>query len=231
MEVHSDRTARPTCARSFAHGEEAGGRAMDCAVRLTGDATLKGRFMRQDYFSFPRTHKLVLITNNKPRVREESEAVWRRLRLVPFDVVIPAAERDKGLLKKLKAEWPGILAWLVRGCLDWQQHGLGEPEAVIQATGAYREAEDHLGRFIEECCEVDRAVPPGDSQKFVPWSDLVKRYSAWCITSGETPLVARRLGESLDKRGFPSETRRKGHVTAKGRAGLLLRPAPDELPL
>ncbi|CAG1010435.1 hypothetical protein PHYC_03850 [Phycisphaerales bacterium] len=188
--------------------------------RLTGDATLKARHMRQDYFEFPRTHKLVLITNNTPRVRENSEAVWRRLRLVPFDVVIPEAERDKKLLQKLRAEWPGILAWLVRGCLDWQREGLGEAEDVTRATGAYRDGEDQVGRFIGECCQIDDRTPREGSEMVVAWAALAKEYGEWCQRTGERPMETRKLGAALDKRGFPSATRRLGKTTAKFRTGI-----------
>jgi putative DNA primase/helicase len=78
--------------------------------KLTGNKYLKGRFMRQDYFQFERTHKTVLVTNNKPVVTETSNAVWRRLRLIPFEVIIPEERQDRHLTERLVAEWPGILA-------------------------------------------------------------------------------------------------------------------------
>ena len=109
--------------------------------KLTGNKYLKGRFMRQDYFQFERTHKTILVTNNRPVVTETSNAIWRRLRLIPFDVTIPEARQDKRLTEKLVAEWPGILAWAVQGCIDWQQRqcDLELPEAVLQATEAYKD--------------------------------------------------------------------------------------------
>ena len=82
--------------------------------KITGNKYLKARFMRQDYFQFERTHKTVLVTNNKPVIAETSNAVWRRLRLIPFTVTIPEEKQDKQLTEKLKAEWPGILTWAVQ---------------------------------------------------------------------------------------------------------------------
>jgi len=104
--------------------------------KITGNKFLKGRFMRQDYFQFERTHKTVLVTNNKPVVTESSNAIWRRLRLIPFVVTIPEGRQDRQLTEKLVAEWPGILSWAVRGCLDWQsrQCDLEFPQAVREAT-------------------------------------------------------------------------------------------------
>jgi putative DNA primase/helicase len=189
--------------------------------RLTGDRTLKGRFMRADYFEFPRTHKLLLVTNNKPRVREDSEAVWRRLRLIPFDVVIPAKERDPKLIDKLRAEWPGILAWLVRGCIDWQRHGLGDPAAVTEATRAYRKSEDVIGRFLEEQCVMER---PGTAfTLFVPWALLWADYVKWTEETGESPVSAWELQTTLDKIGYPTNTDQYAGKKVKGRPGIGLR--------
>ncbi|MFT5424666.1 MAG: putative DNA primase/helicase [Phycisphaerales bacterium] len=201
--------------------EEGAALKLQMVKRLTGDATLKGRYMRQDYFSFARTHKTVLVTNNRPQIREQSEAVWRRLRMIPFDVVIPAEERDPQLIEKLKLEWPGILAKLVRGCLAWQRDGLGEPTAVKLATSEYRSEEDITGRFIEECFETD--VRPEDSSLFTPWATVNSAYENWARGEGERSSGGRWLGKELDKRGFRTTTKRIGGPPTKGRVGLRLR--------
>ena len=120
--------------------------------RLTGNKKLKGRFMCRDFFDFDRTHKLILETNNRPVIGENTEAVWERLRLVPFSVYIPREERDKDLKETLQAEWPGILAWALEGCLAWQRGGLSEPEEVTSATAQYREEENPLAEFFADCC-------------------------------------------------------------------------------
>src|SRR5207249_4861041 len=100
------------------------------------------RKMRQDFFEFQPTWKIFLAANHRPTVRGTDHAVWRRIKLVPFEVTIPKDEQDKHLLTKLRAEWPGILAWAIRGCLDWQREGLGEPDEVRAATAAYRAQQD-----------------------------------------------------------------------------------------
>jgi len=123
--------------------------------RLTGNAKLKGRFMRQDYVEFARTHKLMLLTNNPPRIKEDTEAVWRRVLVVPFGHIVPPKKRDKLLLKKLEAEWPGILAWLVRGCMAWQESGLAIPSAITLATTKLRGRTDSVQAFLHECCVID----------------------------------------------------------------------------
>ncbi len=157
---------------------------------LTGGDPIRARRMREDFWQFMPTHKVVLACNHKPTVRGTDHAIWRRLKLVPFSVVIPAEERDKHLPAKLREELPGILAWAVRGCLDWQRYGLGEPKAVADATSAYQDAEDTLLNFIGECCVV------GDFR--VRASDLLTAYQQW---AGDKHMTQRRLGRALTERG------------------------------
>ncbi|MFO0981891.1 MAG: phage/plasmid primase, P4 family [Planctomycetota bacterium] len=120
--------------------------------QLTGGDRLTARVMRGDFFTFAPTHKLILSTNHRPRVRGTDTAVWRRLRMVPFAVEISEAEQDKDLGTKLRAEQSGILRWLVEGCLKWQRNGLGAPRAVISATNEYRSSEDAVAMFVAEEC-------------------------------------------------------------------------------
>lgn len=140
--------------------------------RLTGNARLKARFMRGDYFEFPRTHKLILATNNRPIIKETTLAIWRRIKLVPFDVTIPPDEQDRHLTAKLKTEWPGILAWAVRGCLAWQRDGLTAPAEVEAATASYQAEQDPLAEFLESCCTFNPLAQ-------VSRSDLFNVYSTW----------------------------------------------------
>ena len=110
--------------------------------QLTGGDTVAARFMRQDFFEYRPAFKLIIAGNHKPLLRSVDEAIRRRFHLIPFAVTIPPEERDAVLAEKLKAEWPGILAWLIEGCLEWQTEGLRPPQAVLEATEAYLSAED-----------------------------------------------------------------------------------------
>ena len=166
--------------------------AENIVKELTGGDRIRARRMREDYWEFMPTHKVVLACNHKPTVRGTDHAIWRRLKLIPFDVVIPAAERDKQLPAKLKLELPGILAWAARGCFDWQQYGLGDPKAVIEATANYQNAEDVLMNFIAECC----IVGPDTRAKA---SELLSAYREW---SGDKHMTQRRLGTALTDQGF-----------------------------
>ncbi len=183
--------------------------------RLTGNARLKGRFMRQNYFEFLRTFKLILATNNKPRVREGSHAVWRRLRLIPFTVVIPDDEQDKNLTQRLMAEWPGILAWAVRGCLEWQREGLKAPDAVTVATATYQDEQDLLAEFVESHCILN----PG---AWTSRTEIFTAYQNWAQTAGErTPLDRTAFYERLRKLdGIADDTRRIHGTPTRGFSGI-----------
>ena len=162
---------------------------------LTGGDRVSARRMREDYWSFEPTHKLWLCTNHKPAIRGQDEAIWSRIKLIPFEVTIPAEERDKGLKRKLRAEASGILAWAVRGALSWQREGLQTPAKVQAATEAYREAEDRLGAFLEDRCQVDKRMQ-------VQAKSLYEEFRSWAQENGEYELSQKALGQRLAERGF-----------------------------
>jgi putative DNA primase/helicase len=163
--------------------------------RLSGDRTIKARRMHQDFFEFQRTHKTIVVTNHKPRVEEDSTAVWRRLRLIPFTVAIPEAERDERLLEKLWNEASGILNWLVAGCLAWRRDGLGEPKAVSDATQTYRQESDPLADWMAEHCIFQE-------EAWTATATLYSDYAAFVTERGGHPFSCRNFGERLGKRGI-----------------------------
>jgi putative DNA primase/helicase len=174
---------------------EEGRRLAESRIKdLTGQDTISARFMRAEFFDFAPTHKLWLSTNHKPEIRGTDNAIWRRIRLVPWSVAIPPNEQDKKLAAKLRDELPGVLAWVVRGCLEWRRVGLRDPEAVCRATVEYRAEMDVLGAFLSECCVL------GDDQD-VAAADLYRAYSEWCKDTGEAPVKQRRFGGQLTERG------------------------------
>jgi hypothetical protein len=152
------------------------------------------RQVRCDFFEFARTHKTILVTNNLPVLREDTEAVWRRLRCVPFNYVVPAEKRDPKLLLKLRAESAGILRWLVRGCQAWRRDGLPTASAITIVTSELRNSAGGVDAFIDEQC-----VRCEDG--FVPSALLACRYETWCKPRGCTPVQARALGAALQKAG------------------------------
>ncbi len=149
---------------------------------MTGGELITARYMRQDFFSFLPEFKLWLVANDFPRVRGTAEAFWRRVQVLPFEADIPEDQIDLNLTKKLVAEMPGILAWAVRGCLDWQKQGLGECKAVSDGTARWRGFADHVGRFISDACTLDQEAKTAASQ-------LMASYKAWCLQHGEKPMT------------------------------------------
>lgn len=177
--------------------------------QLTGSDTIKARFMRKDFFEFSPTHKLLLATNHKPEVRGTDHAIWRRIRLWPFLVTIPDAEQDKELLEKLRAEWPGILQWCIKGCLDWQQQGLAAPDSVVAATKVYREESDVIGAFFDECCTL------GQSEE-VRGGVLYWAYSTWCRNNGHRPLSNPRFSKRVLERDAVTRSQSTGYRVYTG---------------
>jgi putative DNA primase/helicase len=179
---------------------------------LTGGERIRARRMREDFWEFTPTHKVILLTNHKPRVAGTDEGIWRRLRLVPFTATfwdpndpgknpadLPENRRqDKQVGQKLADEREGILAWLVRGCTDWRRDGLTLPQAVRTATREYRREEDKLGRWIEDCCLVGR------QDYRCRAAALYARYKTWCERAGEKPITQTAFGTSLRERRYQS---------------------------
>lgn len=175
---------------------EGRGLAEDHVKALTGADVLKARRIQENFWRFKPTHKLVLCTNHRPVIKGTDLAIWRRLRLVPFGVTIPPEQQDKTLPNKLLTELPGILAWCVRGCIEWQRDGLGMPEAVQAATASYRSEQDVIGAFLAECCVV------GLPDYKVKASHLYAAFATWCQQSGEQETSQRKFGEAMSERGI-----------------------------
>lgn len=195
--------------RRFVTASESTGRWLH-AGRLkdvTGGEQVSARFLFGNPFTFRPVCKIWLATNELPRVADTSDGLWRRLRQIPFTVQFAEAARDPRLPEALRDEAPGILAWLVRGALAWQERGLGAPAAVVEATAEYRADSDPLGRFIEEAIDVE----PGAQ---VRASELYRHYQTWAQAAGLTAketLTATMFGRSASDR-FPSHKDASGRV-------------------
>jgi putative DNA primase/helicase len=162
---------------------------------LTGGDKISARFMRQDFFEFAPQFKLMIAGNHRPGLRSVDEAIKRRMNLVPFAVTIPDAERDRELVEKLKTEWPGILTWMIEGCLAWQKDGLAPPQVVTAATRDYLESEDTLKAWLEDCC----IVSPSE---WTPVGRLFDSWAGYAEASGEQAGTKRGFSQRLEAHGF-----------------------------
>jgi putative DNA primase/helicase len=184
-----------------------GGRLDEVVVKqITGGDTVTARFLFREAFEFRPAFKLILIANHKPRIVGSDHAIWRRIRLVPFEVVIPTEERDSRLVERIvTTELSGVLNWALEGCRQWRTAGLGEPEEVRAATESYRGEQDILAPFL-----ADRCVQDADAS--VRTSDLYGGFKAWAEGAGEKVVSQRTLGAWLRERGFQSEHTKAGNV-------------------
>ncbi|MFP6411744.1 phage/plasmid primase, P4 family [Pseudomonas aeruginosa] len=190
---------------------------------LTGGDKIAARFMRQDFFEFFPQFKLFVAGNHKPAIRNIDEAMKRRLHLIPFTITVPPERRDKNLQHKLLAERDGILAWAVQGCLDWQRHGrLDPPQRVVDATEEYFEAEDALGRWLDERC-----VRTANAKSLT--AELFSDWKLWADAAGEFTGSQKRFADLLLNRGLDKWRNGMGLRGFQG-IGLKYPPAPAYTP-
>ena len=188
----SESLANLAGARFVVASELSGGMKFDETTLkdLTGGDQYTARKLYKDEFTYLPVLKLWLYGNDQPKITGTDDGIWRRVHQVPFEVVIPENEVDKALPEKLKAELPGILAWAVRGCVEWQLQGLGFPKAVEDATQKYKEQEDVLNQFITECCVKNPTV----GASITSLHDAFKRWGGgWSIKT---------LGQELRRHGY-----------------------------
>lgn len=181
--------------------------------RLTGGDRIRARRMRQDFVEFAPSHTAALVTNHLPKVSGDDPALWARLRVVPFEVVVPKEQQDKRLPQRLELAADAVLGWAIQGWVDYGRVGLAEPAAVVAATDEYQADADALGRFLTECCATSPAVSVHAGQLFDAWL-------MWAAEDGSDPGSKKAFGEALDARGFPAH---KGTGGARFRRGVALK--------
>jgi putative DNA primase/helicase len=161
---------------------------------LTGGDTIRARRLYHEHFDYLPQFKLWFAVNYKPGIRELNNAIWRRIHLILFNQAIPENEQDHQLKVKLRAEFPGIFAWAIRGCLDWRKCGLLPPPSVLSATVQYRQDSDNLAKFIDDCC-----VRAEDT--WVGSGALYAAFKQWCEANGEHPISLQKLSSALSDWG------------------------------
>jgi putative DNA primase/helicase len=183
---------------------------------MTGGDTISARFMRQDFFEYRPEFKLTIVGNHKPQLRNIDEAAKRRFNIVPF--VRKPANPDRELEQKLRAEWPGIMRWMIDGCQDWQRNGLVRPPIVVEATSDYFAAQDSFGAWIAERCICDTSLQEKPGK-------LLGDFNEWASQNGEYPATRKTF------RGWAERQTNLRYKTVRGSdfvQGLGLKVAPSD---
>jgi putative DNA primase/helicase len=168
---------------------------------MTGGEKITARFLRQEFIEFKPQFKPFIATNNMFSIRGKSDAIWRRLQIIPFRVTFSPDERDGSLPETLKTEAAGILNWLVAGFQKWSQEGLGTQDEIAQTTESYRQELDTIGRFLAECTTICEGLAVGSS-------DLYQGYVDWCRDNGESKTSIHDFSRSVEDRGY---VKARGH--------------------
>ncbi len=171
---------------------------------MTGGDRMAARFLHGEFFEFMPTFKIWFATNHKPTIRGDA-AIWRRLKLVPFDYTIPKDRQKKRheVMAMFESELPGILNWAIEGCLEWQRDGLGVPDEVINATREYEAEQDTFSMFLEEKC-----VRVANAR--VLSLALYREYKTWAEEHGETAASHKTFASLMSERGFAKTKTMKG---------------------
>ena len=161
--------------------------------QLTGGDPITARFMRQNFFTYMPAFKLMIVGNHKPKLKHVDAAMCRRLHMLPFSN--RPQTPDRMLERKLRDEWPGILRWMIEGCLDWQENGLTRPVCIEEATAAYFDDQDLLGEWISQCCVLGEGRKTTSAQLFSSWQ-------TYALENFEEPGSIGGFSQALEKRGF-----------------------------
>jgi putative DNA primase/helicase len=163
--------------------------------QLTGGSKITCRFLYGDEFEYTPEFKIWIATNHKPVIRGTDVGIWRRIKLIPFEVSIPKDKVDKNLKYKLREEFPQILAWAVEGCIKWQREGIEEPECIRDAVKEYKQEMDLLANFVDQCIVIDY-----NCEEKIMGNDLFRIYSKWARENNEYEMSANKFGREIVKK-------------------------------
>jgi putative DNA primase/helicase len=209
---------------------EAGKHLAESMVKdLTGGEQIAARRMREDYWYFEPTHKIIMQGNHRPIIVGQDEGIWRRMKVVPWSVCIPEKERDPDLVEKLMVELPGILRWAVEGCLAWQTDGLGlRSDLLEEAVREYRDEQKIKGRIIELIGEFFEACIEKTSGQTVARSVVRRAFEQWLRINGFpyaviTDDLARTLAGFLTHKGVMETRAGVGADRERGWRGIVVK--------
>ncbi len=171
--------------------------------QMTGGDAMTARVLHGAPFDFVPKFKLWLAGNHRPVVRGDDHGIWRRIVLLPFTTIIPPEARDKELPEKLRAEYPGILNWLIRGCIDWQSKGLAAPTKVSKEVEQYKSDMDLIEQWLDENCNVG---PHLESRARFAY----RNFAEWAKAGGHGVITEVRFAQKMAERGFTKYRSRDG---------------------
>jgi putative DNA primase/helicase len=171
--------------------------------RLVGGDEIQANRMHHDPVTYSPSHTLIMLTNHLPKVSGDDPAIWARIQVVPFSVVIPVSERDGNLPERLKAEAPAVLAWVHEGWLEYQKQGLNPPEAVRASTRKYQDDSDSMSRFLDE----NSISNPHESIQAKAFYEV---YTKWSHDEGEHAETSVMFANSLKARGIDKKRTSRG---------------------
>lgn len=183
--------------------------------KLTGCEKISARFLHQEYFDFYPEFKIWWAFNHQPYVRDNTNSIWRRILLIPFEEIIPESEQDKTLSQKLQDESSGIFNWMLDGLKEYDKIGLAAPNTIKAATKEYREDQDILHDFINECCETKKEDDDLSKDISISASDLYNNYSSWYRMNGGSQkdiISSTKFGRLLIELGFTRTRNSKGKL-------------------
>lgn len=181
---------------------------------LTGEDPITANHMRENAFTFYSRAKLTIVGNYAPDLTDVDDAMRRRFLILPFNR--KPVQKDEHLPARLRAEMPGILSWMIQGCLDWQQQGLNPPEAVKAATADYFAEQDTFGRWLAECCDTGVGMAETTDDLFASWQQFA------FASGGEPGSREKTFPETMKLRGFARVKAVPGKRT-RGFRGIRLR--------
>jgi len=170
--------------------------------QLTGSDTITARFLQQEFFDYKPEFKIFMLTNYLPQINGTDYGIWRRIRVIPFEISIPQEQQDKDLFNKLQSELSGILNWAIKGCLEWQKYGLQTPNKVKIHTKSYKNDMDIISNFITDCCYIDKTMK-------ITKGDLYSAYTQWCIDNKYEAEGKNSLSKHLITKGYKDDRNSK----------------------
>jgi putative DNA primase/helicase len=167
-----------------------------------------------DYFTYQPQFKLVIAGNHRPALRHVDQAIRRRFHLLPFTAKVEGEQTNPQLPEQLREEWPGILQWMIEGCLQYQKSGLRPPSIVLEATNEYLDAEDSIAVWIADCCVTATGLHSTAAALYASWEN----HERGC---GDRPGTKKHFSQRLVARGF--RPKRQGGTGAAGFEGIAVK--------